>query len=139
MNGILGKTQPAMGGAGPSKGGRAVPATTTVGKTQEGNSYKSAIIKGIDIPITKGYDYGNHNVRYKGDILGNNARNNGTGELCVQFKLQLSPSGRWEVTESKVLDQEVAKIGLVITTWPNVETHKGMLGHRHKEEKKHEA
>lgn len=60
-------------------------------------------------------------------------------ELCVQFKLQLSPSGSWEVTESKVLDQEVVKIGLVSTTWPNVETHKGMLGHRHKEEKKHEA
>jgi hypothetical protein len=78
-------------------------------------------------------------VRYKGDILGNNARNNGTGELCVQFKLQLSPSGRWEVTESKVLDQEVAKIGLVSKTRPNVETHKGMLGHKHKEEKKHEA
>ena len=33
MNGILGKTQLVMGGAGLSKGGQAVPITTTVRKT----------------------------------------------------------------------------------------------------------
>jgi hypothetical protein len=50
-------------------------------------------------------------VRYKGDISGNNARINGMGELCVQFKIQMSLSGRWEVTETKVLNRDEDKIG----------------------------
>jgi hypothetical protein len=113
IEGLFGNSKPASGKAGTSSGGSKVVSSTRVvpisAKGQlppKGNGYKSAVINGIAIPEIKGFNLGNISARNKGHIQGNNKEVNAIGDIRLQFKICIGPSGKWEVEEAKIVDHE---------------------------------
>ena len=146
VDGILGNSKPPSGKDGTSGGGSkavsssgAVPISVEARIHPEGNGYKAAVIKGIEISEIKGHNVGNTNARNKGAIQGNDKEVNAIGDICLQFKLMLGRSGKWEVEEALVVDHKPVyvrpnQVPLERPVFKQNPTHikSGVIRHQHK-------